>query len=315
MRLVRHRGKWAVRIEGRRLSTGYDCEPEHREAAERQARKIIAELRAPVKTIMEIMEAYAKEREGESRDGSRVRHSVKALKPVFDGIGPDQVTRELCRSFADRRRKAGISDGTIIRDLKIMCAACNWHDKRNAGQYWYPPEPEPRDRVLSKTELASLIEASPFHLRVFIHLAYGTAARAGAIYELTWLQVDWDGNCIRLGRKANGKRRATVPMTETLKAVLLEAKEIAESSHVVEYAGEPVKSVKRAFATACDAAKIEDFHIHDIRHTAAVHQIEAGAPMEMISQFLGHSNIAITAKVYARYRPEAMRQAADALEL
>lgn len=315
MRLVRHRGKWAVRIDGRRYSTGYAAESGHRDAAERQARKIAAELRKPAKTIMEIMEAYAKERESENRDGSRVRHSVKALKPVFDGLGPDQVTRELCKDFAGRRRQAGRSDGTIIRDIKIMRAACSWHDPKHAGQYWYPSEPEPRDRVISKDDLAKLIEASPFHLRVFIHIAYGTAARSGAICELTWLQVDFKRASIFLGRKANGKQRATVPMTDTLKTVLLEAKEIAESGHVVEYAGKSVKSVKRAFARACKAAGIEDFHIHDIRHTAAVHQIEDGVPLPMVSQFLGHSNIMVTAKIYARFRPEAMRQAADALEL
>ena len=315
MRLVKHRGKWAVRIQGQRYSTGFNAIDEHRNAAERQARTIIARLEKPTDDIMDIMDAYAKDKERDGKDGSRVRHSITALRPVFAGIAPDEVTRELCRDFADRRREARISNGTILRDLKIMRAACNWHDPRNAGRFWYPQEPDSRNRVLSKDEVEKLIEVSPFHLRVFIELAYGTAARAGAIYELTWPQIDFDKKEIRLGRKANGKRRSTVPMTARLREVLEEAQEIAETTRVVEFCGKPVKSVKRAYARACREAKLKDFHIHDLRHTSAVHQIEDGVPMEMISQYLGHSNILVTSKIYAKYRPEAMRQAADALEL
>lgn len=42
---------------------------------------------------------------------------------------------------------------------------------------------------------------------------------------------------------------------------------------------------------------------------------EAGVPMEEIAQFLAHSNVEITRKVYARFSPNHLRQAAKALEL
>lgn len=258
------------------------------------------------------MEAYALDKEKDDRDGERCRASLRALKPIFGDLAPSDINRDLCRSFADKRRSDGISDGTIIRDLKVMKAACSWSGGP-VGAFWYPSTPEPRNRTISKAELQSLIDASPFHLQIFIHVAYATAARAGAIYELTWLQVRDDS--IYLGRKANGKNRATVPMTETLKSVLEVAKEIAETDYVIEFAGKPVRSVKKAWAAACERAGIDGFRIHDLRHTAACHMAGDGVSMSKISQYLGHSNIHITSSIYARYAPEHLRDAADALEL
>jgi integrase len=197
-----------------------------------------------------------------------------------------------------------------------MQAACRWKNPRHLGQFFYPSEPEPRDRVLTREEVRRLVDsASAYHIRLFIHLAYGTAARAGALYELQWSQVDLDAETINLGRKANGKSRAIVPMTKTLKEALQEAQEIAETDYVLEYAGRPIRSARTGFKAACKRAGIDAFRIHDLRHTAAVHQIEAGVPIEMVSQYLGHANIAITAKHYARYRPQMMGAAANALEL
>lgn len=40
---------------------------------------------------------------------------------------------------------------------------------------------------------------------------------------------------------------------------------------------------------------------------------EAGVSMDEIAQYLGHSNAAITARVYARFSPDHLRRAADAL--
>lgn len=321
MRLVEHRGKWAVRFKGQRYSTSKPATEEHREAAEWAAREIIARLTKPTsKNISEIMEAYAKDKERDGKDGERCRASARALKPIFGGLTPNDITRDLCRAYADMRRsdksrRKKIKDGTIIRDLKIMKAACSWYGPHTA-QFAYPQDPEPRDRWITKDDLTRLIEASPYHLRVFIHVAYATAARAGAIYELGWMQVKFDGEGhIFMGRKANGKKRATVPMTATLRAVLLEAREIAETDRVIEYAGKPVKSVKKSFATACKKVGITDFHIHDLRHTSAVHQAGDGVQMSKISQYLGHSNTAITERVYARYAPEHLRDSANALEL
>jgi integrase len=92
------------------------------------------------------------------------------------------------------------------------------------------------------------------------------------------------------------------------------AREAALSDYVVEWAGERVGSIKKGFAAACERAGLEDVSPHTIRHTAAVHMVAAGVPMAQVSQYLGHSSIAVTERVYARFAPDHLRAAADVLD-
>jgi len=108
--------------------------------------------------------------------------------------------------------------------------------------------------------------------------------------------------------------RAVVPMNKLLLATLLKARQHAESDFVIEWNGKPVKSVRKAMHAAVAAAGISRATPHDLRHTAAVHMAKAGVPMEEISQYLGHSSVEVTRKIYARFSPEYLQKAASALE-
>ena len=153
------------------------------------------------------------------------------------------------------------------------------------------------------------------HLYLFVVLAYTTAGRASAILELTWDRVDFDSGIIRLGTgEKRMKGRATVPMTDSARAALLEAREAAISDYVVEYGGRRVMSVKRAFAAAATRAAVSWCTPHVLRHTAAVHMAESGVPMSEISQYLAHTSTSVTERVYARFSPQYLRRAASALE-
>jgi len=179
-----------------------------------------------------------------------------------------------------------------------------------------PPKPRPRDRYLTKDEIDRLLAVEcAFHIRVAILIMLTTAARVTAALELTWDRVDFTRRHIDL-RNGDGplKGRAVVPMNETLTETLQEARQAALSDHVVEWAGRPVKSIKKGLAAAVRSAGLEGVTAHVLRHTAAVHMAEAGVSMDEISQYLGHTNTAITASVYARYSPQHLQKAARALE-
>ncbi|WP_337958143.1 tyrosine-type recombinase/integrase [Ketogulonicigenium vulgare] len=60
-------------------------------------------------------------------------------------------------------------------------------------------------------------------------------------------------------------------------------------------------------------AGLTDISPHVLRHTAAVHMVAGGIPMSKVSQYLGHSNTIITKRVYGRFAPDHMRDAADIL--
>ena len=89
----------------------------------------------------------------------------------------------------------------------------------------------------------------------------------------------------------------------------------SRSDQVIEYAGNGVKDVKRAHATACRNAGIEDFTIHDLRHTAAVWMCGKNVSLDKIASYLGRTKIDITRNVYAKYQSDHLRDAAAALEV
>ena len=109
--------------------------------------------------------------------------------------------------------------------------------------------------------------------------------------------------------KERRKGRATVPINDSLLAALTEAKEGGLSPYVIEWAGAPVKSIKKGIKTAGTSIGRPDASPHMLRHSAAVRLAEDGHSMEEISQFLGPSNTATTYRVYARYGPTYLRRA------
>jgi len=103
-------------------------------------------------------------------------------------------------------------------------------------------------------------------------------------------------------------------MLRTARAALQEARQGALTPWVIEWAGRPVKSVKRGLSVAARRAGLEHVSPHDLRRSAAIHMVEDGVSISEISQFLGHSNERVTYQTYARFQIDYLRRAAEALE-
>lgn len=317
MRLVWYRNSFAAywRDESgapRRVS----LRTSDRETASRRLIDLEAELKQKPVTVAEIVEAYRTDK-ATKPVAERAKFAWQHLSPVFGHLRPDQVDRARTRAYAAMRRRAEIKDGTIIKELSILRAALRWNDKATPAIVELPPAPAPKSRHLSRAEYRRLREAAkPIpHLYLFVVLAYTTAGRASAILELTWDRIDFDRAQIQLGLgERRTKGRATTPMTENARAALIAAREGALCDHAVEYAGRPVRSVKRAFAAAAERAGITWCTPHVLRHTAAVHMVESGVPIAEVAQYLGHSSESVTYRVYARFSPTHLRRAASALE-
>ena len=320
--LVEYRGKWCVVVDGSRLSTGQNAELDAAiiEAAERKAREIerVLTFTPQGETCGAIMKAYLADK-GDDRNCTNpesLGYNWVALQPHFEDLRPDEIDRDKCRDYHRSRRDR--ANGTINKDLRILRAGLNWHltDKANPAQFEFLPEDEPRDRWIDRDEFQKLLDEcrSP-HVKLFLHLAIATAARKSAILEMTWAQVRWKQDEIWLGRKHNGKKRATVPMTTRVRTELEIAHDARTSEYVIEYGGKRIREVRHAFDRICERAKIDDFTIHDLRHTAAVWMCGDGVAMEKISTYLGHTRIDITRNIYAKYQPSHLRDAAAALEV
>lgn len=350
--IVGYRGKWCLKLwragKRKRISLGYDATgPKERcpnyPLARKDAEDIKAQIARPASNkIQDFWTSYLDDRQAIRRD--RQETSWQSLKWHFGPLSANDITRETCRTYISSRRNQGVSDGTIRKELTDLRAAVNWFDKHNKAVFDLPAPPPPRDRWLTRDEFSRLLEAAEntFHLTVFLHLAIATAGRKEALLTMTWPQVRWDHNEIWLGVKPNGKKRATVPMNKTIKAVLQTAQKNSRSSFVIEYEGAGIQDIKTAYNAAVRRAGLEPekpwldpkrhnnphptpeeldeyrrrkVDIHTLRHTAGVWMAMAGVDLSKICEYMGHSDIRVTKRVYARFQPDHMNDAAEALEV
>lgn len=322
-RIGRLKGRFVVTwIEPDGKRRRYRLDALTRKAAEAEALDVIAQQNIP-KTGATVADLWAQYREylGDRPTGITMKYTGLAVLAHFGHLRPDQVTLATCNSYAAARIKAGKSAGTAHTELGHLRSTLTWAAKigaiDRAPHIFRPHKPAPKDRYLNHAEIDRLIaaECEP-HVKLAIVLMLTTAARMGAVLDLTWDRVDMERGQIDLRIQAMGPRkgRAVVPINPTLRAALATAKEAAISDYVIEWAGDPVKSIRRGFDRAAKDARLDGIGPHTLRHTAAVHMAAAGIPLHKISQFLGHSNTTITERVYSRFAPDHMHDAAAVLD-
>jgi integrase len=326
---VAGRSAWHVYHQRRRLSTG--CTD--RASAETVLARYLAELDRPtaaqVISVSAILDRYLADRRDAGVPGAeRLAWAHKALKRYWRERPPETVTDVECRAYLRHRggERSGPHDkvagqGTVRTELQALRAALNWAQRQGlivkAPYVQIPGKPPPRERWLTRAEAARLVKAARgAHVRLFIHLALHTAGRAGAILALTWDRVDLERRLIDLrdpSKPETRKRRAVVPINDTLLAILQEAQKFSTTEYVIEFGGGPVVSVKHGFHAAAWRAQLPGVTPHTLRHTAATWMAQTGVPMWQIAGFLGHSSPQMVAETYGHHHPDHLQEAARAL--
>jgi integrase len=281
-------------------------------------------------TVADVLSGYLADRKPVVRAYETLEVAAKALRRHLGDLQPDHLTKERIRFYGRQRKAEGhlvgptgdkrrkpTSDGTIIRELVTLRAALKWAQHERwisvVPHIEVPSAPPARDRWLTREEADRLLAAAQaLHVRVFIALGLHTAARSGALLELTWAQVDLTAGVIRLGDGVGNKRRGIVPINDALRPILETARQAATCQYVIEHGSKPVASVKTGFTAAAKRAGVSGISPHSLRHTAVTWMILAGVPMPMVARYAAMS-LAMVETRYGHHSPDWLRQAAQAL--
>jgi len=173
-----------------------------------------------------------------------------------------------------------------------------------------PKAPPGRLRYLQPGELRLVMEYSPEWLRPIIALAVATGMRRSEILGLRWLDIDRTG------------RRALLPQTKInegrivyLNRLALQAIDSLPQKASMDLLFPDLERVcmSVAFTRLCRTLKIEDFHFHDLRHTAASWMRMRGADIHTVAQVLGHKDLRMAAR-YQHLSPEFLADAVGRLD-
>ena len=120
--------------------------------------------------------------------------------------------------------------------------------------------------------------------------------------------MDFLNSVVRIPRTKSG-RPHSIPLNRSAVVTLLQlhARRMPDSPHVFPHrsgrrVGHPVASVKNAFHTALEMAKIKDFTWHDLRHTFASWLMMRGASLRAVAELLGHRGLRMVMR-YAHLSP------------
>lgn len=180
-----------------------------------------------------------------------------------------------------------------------------------------------RERFLSPEEFARLesvlaeaektLSESPYVIAM-IRLLTHTGCRPSEIQNLQWAWVDLDKRNIRMPRTSTKEKRAkTIFITEPMLDIFASLKRVEGNPYVIcseRMDGKPMNNVAKAWKRICAAAKLEDLHLHDLRHSHASMANSLGYSLPMIGALLGHSQYQTTLR-YAHLADTQLRQAAE----
>ena len=257
------------------------------------------------------------------------------LAPVRNLMGKHTVDQLTDARLQDYQTRRGVSAGSIRRELGGLRTVLRWAAKKKliAGvsvpEFELPPPEGPRVVFLNRdqeqwfwdqamawgtTHRAHTPLESGSRVSLFVALALETAARRGAIYDLTWDRVDLEQGLIDYrvpGRRVTKKRRVQVPISDRLTPVLEAAWLAAPKDADGRAAGRVLGAtgcLRRAFWVMCHTLGVPWVTPHVLRHTWASLAAMNGVSLWDIAQVLGDTIATVEAN-YLHLTPGHLRSA------
>ena len=196
---------------------------------------------------------------------------------------------------------------------------------------------EESDKAYTVQELSYILSCAaqePLQWQTYISLAADTGLRRGECCGLQWSDIDFKAGAVTVRRNLqytaaagvyatspkNGKVRVVDVGPDTL-ALLKQLREkqaqscISKWCFTQEGTAEPMhpQSPTRYFQKFGQRYGVKDFHPHKLRHSSASIAITSGADVVSVSERLGHSDTAVTLRMYAHANEESIRRAGQAV--
>jgi len=245
-------------------------------------------------------------------------------------------------------RSRGLSAATVRHAGAVLhralVDACRWGLLSRSPMEHIPlpvPEPPAVD-VYGPEEVARYVEAARGHpSEMALLLAVYTGARAGEICALQWRDIDDGLDSItfqrslavlpggqRVLKHTKSGRAKVLPVIQPLREALREQRARQARWRMLCSYYDPAGFVaswedgapftpdylSHRHQAVARAAGLRPIRLHGLRHTCATLLLEAGVDIAVVSRWLGHSSIAVTARTYAHVTRRLFEDAAGRLE-
>ncbi|MET4669118.1 site-specific integrase [Streptomyces sp. PvR018] len=261
------------------------------------------------------------------------------LKPGIGGQALTRLTVPIVQTFLNHHLTSGMSVRSvqILREI-LRSALTRAHEEelvsRNVARLVKLPKWE-RDDVHPWTvkEAKAFLKAArsdPLYPAFVLLIYYGL--RRGEVLGLRWSDIDFENSIIRIRQQVQRvggvllqgpvKTRAgrrDLPMLKFSRQVLIAQQQVRSESNSLVFAtrnGQPIepRNFVRSFQRVCEAHDIRRITVHQVRHTTATLLKDLGVPARDAQSVLGHSDIAVTQRIYQHTDMTGRRKALTQVE-
>ena len=266
----------------------------------------------------------------------------------FGEMGLDAITRKDVKAFINKKRKEGLSSGSV-RNFKayfsaIMSEAVDdeiilFNPAARTGKM-IKKDDKPEIRPFTweeKTKFEGTVEKYYPRYYAFFLTALRTGMRLGELLALKPSDLDFNGGFIEVRRSwvkgkittpKNGKSRK-VDMFKQLQGVLRKHLMDRKKEALKKGWGEPPEWLfyndvggiidisnfrRRVFLKALEKAELRQIRFHDLRHTYASLRVAKGDNLQDVSKQLGHHSVKFTLDVYSHWMPGKAKNQVDELD-
>ena len=269
----------------------------------------------------------------------------KHIFPVLGDVMLVEVSPAMISKLLVDFQRAGYAHGTVVKLYNILNGIFEMaflddsipmnpmlKVKRPAPRKGGQPKEE-SDKAYTVKELGYILACAarePLQWQTYIALSADTGLRRGECCGLQWSDIDFRAGTVTVRRNLqytatagvyetspkNGKVRVVDVGPDVL--TLLKQLRVRQAQSCIskwcftqEGTAEPMhpQSPTRYFKKFGERYGVKDFHPHKLRHSSASIAITSGADVVSVSERLGHSDTAVTLRMYAHANEESIRRA------
>jgi len=341
--------------DGNRYSKSFKTRKEAERFAESRQQEVRAGRADPPDTISleEFIAEHKKVMPGQIAPYS-LYDQLRALRMFKEHVGASLCLQDIkprqAESFVASRLASGIKVASVNKDIRTLKRVFNLAIEPRG---YLLPHQNPFARIkqrkespkcvryLKAAEFTSIISAAPDGWwRAFLLVAYTTAARLSEVLNLTWEDVDFEQNRIRIARKeAAGNLESWEPKDHehrllpapapAVQELALLQQSCAEGCPYVFLSGDRLRRIQdakksgrwsgrqlvmnnlhRQFKAIRKKAGVAAVTFHDLRRTCITNWAKH-LPIHVVQQLAGHSDINTTRKYYLSVQADDLEKASQ----
>jgi integrase len=261
---------------------------------------------------------------------SDVEHVTAGM--IASGLSPR--TAALARVVLRRALADALRDGLVHRNVAALARPPHVPSRSlEAGRDY-----------LSNEDLRRLLSAAKVHpMGPLVTVAATTGLRLGELLGLEWQDIDGAAGTLavrrslaraphgwKLAEPKTSRSRRTIDLPTAARGAVDRQRDLQEAARdaagsawqdvdglvFTDAVGRPLSGswVNHTYHDMARAAGVPSVPFHGLRHSAATALLAAGVPLVVVSRYLGHATITVTADRYSGVTPDLRRSTADAMD-